>query len=84
MTDKLIEKTDSGLRHVVPVRYNIVYFSHVVQIFDKTDIQLICHFHIELLYGTECLQSDHLAHEFDVLCGDRFIEQFAFVAILSV
>ena len=34
MTDELILKTDCRLRYVITVRYDIVYFSHVVQVFD--------------------------------------------------
>lgn len=84
MTNKLIEKADSSLRYVVAVRYDIVYLVHMVQVFNETDIQSIRDFHIELLYGTECLQSYHLAHELDVFGGNNFFEQFAFISILSV
>ena len=83
MTDKLIQKADCGLRCVVTVRYDIVYLTHMVQVFDETDIQFVCYFHIELLYGTQCLQSDHLAHKFDVLGRDSFGKEFAFIAILT-
>ena len=53
----------------------------MVQVFDETYIEFIRDFHIELLYGTQRLQSDHLSHEFDVLGRDRLCEQIAFVAI---
>ena len=82
--DELIQKADSSLRYVVSVRYDIIDFTHVVQVFDEADIVSVRHFQIELLYGTQCLQGDHLAHELDVLGGDRLGEQFTFVTILSV
>ena len=84
MTDILIQETDSGLCHVVAIRYDIVYLTHVMQIFDKPDIQPVCHFHIKLLVGAQGLQCNHLAHEFDVLGRDRLGKQIAFVAILPV
>ena len=78
---ELIQETDSGLCHVIAVRNDIVYLAHMVQVFDETDIEFIRDFHIELLYGTERLQSCHFSHEFDVLGRDRLCEQIAFVAI---
>ena len=66
MTYKLIEKADSSLCYVITVRYDIVYLTHMVQVFDETDIQFVCYFHIELLYSPQCLQCYHFAHEFDV------------------
>ena len=39
----------------------------MVQVFDESDIQFVCDSHIVLFDGTQRLQSDHLAHEFDVL-----------------
>ena len=71
---ELIQETDSGLCHVIAVRNDIVYLAHMVQVFDETDIQFVRDFHIELLYGTERLQSYHFSHEFDVLGRDRFCE----------
>ena len=84
MTDKLIQKADCGLRCVVTVRYDIVCLTHMVQVFDETDIQFVCYFHIVLFHSTECLQCYHFAHEFDIIGRDRFCEQIAFVAILFV
>ena len=52
---ELIQETDGGLCHVIAVRYDIVYLAHMVQVFDKTDIEFIRDFHIELLYGTQRL-----------------------------
>ena len=63
MTYELIEITDSGLSHNVSVRYIIIGFGHVVQVFDKSDIQSVRNFHVELLEGTKRLQCDHLSHE---------------------
>ena len=69
----LSTKADSSLCYVIAVRYDIVYLSHMVQVFDETDIQFIRDFHIKLFYGAKRLQCNHLSHEFDVFGRDRLV-----------
>ena len=55
VTDELIKEADSGLRNIIAVRYDIVYLTHVVKVFDEPYVQPVRDFHIELLYGTQRL-----------------------------
>ena len=47
--DELIQKADCRLCYVIAIRYDIIHFSHMVQVFDQTDIILIRDFPIVLL-----------------------------------
>ena len=55
----------------------------MMQVLYQTDIEFIRYFHIILFHGTQCLQSNHLAHELYVPGRDRLGEQLSLVTILS-
>ena len=81
---ELTEETNGGLCIVVTVRSDITDFVHMMKIFDEIDVEFIGNVELELFDVAESLQSNHFAHEFDILRRDRLGEQFAFVPILAV
>ena len=81
---ELTEETNGGLCIVVTVRSDIPDFVHMMKIFDEIDVEFIGNVELKLFDVAEGLQSNHLAHEFNVLRRDGLGEQFAFVLILAV